>query len=701
MGSKNDSAIIAIGTDAEKFRTLTTEEIDILKQNHNHAEDWKQIRIADPMDFTLIRDSEFSGTIYLESLVPGIIQSDSLPFQVGIYNSLIRSCRIGKNVCIRDVHYLCGYTIGDHSLLFNLGEMTASETAVFGQGFLRENQDPDDRLWIELINENGGRKILPFADMLPADAYLWAKFRADDLLQKEFVNWTDRLEQDETYAIASIGTKSIIRNTRTIENVWIGPHATIDSASRLANLTIRSSAEEPTTIGSGADLRDGIVGFSNAIYSNVIAENFFTGRNVHLKYGVRFINSFLGPNSTISCCEVLSNLLYPFHEQHHNNSFLIATVVMGQANIAAGATIGSNHNSRAADGEIWAERGFWPGLVTNFKHNSSFAAFTLIAKGNYNAELHITLPFTLVSPAENPADIRLFPGFWFKYNMYGLARNTWKFARRDKRKIKQQHIEIDFLAPDTVEEMFSALTILQHALEQAAGRELKADEIIRDALTLDKTYQADLEGMINKGRARLLKPAQGYVLYRMMILFYAIRELLPALTKGSKNSLNENLKVLLAEYRTPARDWLNVGGQIISAKTVRKIRRKIESGTIHSWDDLHLAYDQAHEEYSGHRRQHALFSLLHLLSIPAEELSVTRLLNLLDEFKETTQKLLDWTFASREKDYTATYRKIVYDDADEMTAVLGKIEENPFLTDYKKEMEGYISQVDHLQTLSD
>jgi hypothetical protein len=43
--------------------------------------------------------------------------------------------------------------------------------------------------------------------------------------------------------------------------------------------------------------------------------------------------------------------------------FYALRLVMGQSNIAAGATIGSNHNSRGADGEIIMGRGFWPGLV--------------------------------------------------------------------------------------------------------------------------------------------------------------------------------------------------------------------------------------------------------------------------------------------------------------------------------------------------
>ncbi|WP_457832412.1 hypothetical protein, partial [Staphylococcus aureus] len=79
----------------------------------------------------------------------------------------------------------------------------------------------------------------------------------------------------------------------------------------------------------------------------------------------------------------------PAHEQHHNNSFLCAALVMGQSNIAAGATIGSNHNSRSADGEIIMGRGFWPGLCVSLKHNSRFPSFTMINKGDYPAELDV------------------------------------------------------------------------------------------------------------------------------------------------------------------------------------------------------------------------------------------------------------------------------------------------------------------------
>ena len=47
--------------------------------------------------------------------------------------------------------------------------------------------------------------------------------------------------------------------------------------------------------------------------------------------------------------------------------------------------------------EILAGRGFWPGLCTTLKHSCRFASFTLLAKGDYPAELCVPLPFLISS----------------------------------------------------------------------------------------------------------------------------------------------------------------------------------------------------------------------------------------------------------------------------------------------------------------
>ena len=242
--------------------------------------------------------------------------------------------------------------------------MHTTNHAKFGNGIIKEGESEHVRIWLELINETGSRKVLPFNGMIPADAYLWAKYRDDDALQKKLKTITQNRFDDHRGYYGTTGNQCVIKNSRILKDIKVGEHSYIKGANKLKNLTINSSEEEPTQIGEGCELVNGIIGYGCHIFYGCKAVRFIIGDNSKFKYGARVINSFLGNNSTISCCEVLHNLIFPAHEQHHNNSFLIASLVMGQGNMAAGVTVGSNHNTRANDNEIQAGRGFWPGPLT-------------------------------------------------------------------------------------------------------------------------------------------------------------------------------------------------------------------------------------------------------------------------------------------------------------------------------------------------
>src|SRR5690348_6927107 len=297
--------------------------------------------------------------------------------------------------------------------------------------------------------------------MLPGDAYLWSNNPEDTQLQNRFLELTQNESSTKRGFYGTIGDRCVIKDCDIIKDVIIGTDAYLKGANKLKNLTINSDQERTSQIGEGCEMVNGIVGYGCRIFYGVKAVRFMMASHSQLKYGARLINSYLGNNATISCCEVLNSLIFPAHEQHHNNSFLCAALVMGQSNIAAGATIGSNHNSRAADGEMITARGFWPGLCVSLKHNSKFPTFTLLAKGDYSYELNIPFPFSLVSNDVTNNKLSIMPAYWFMYNLYALARNSEKYVDRDKRTEKVQHIEYDYLAPDSVNEIFSAIQLLK------------------------------------------------------------------------------------------------------------------------------------------------------------------------------------------------------------------------------------------------
>ena len=91
----------------------------------------------------------------------------------------------------------------------------------------------------------------------------------------------------------------------------IGPACYIKGANKLKNLTINSSEDEPTQIGEGVELVNGIVGLGCHVFYGCKAVRFVMGNNSNLKYGARLIHSYLGDNSTVSCCELLNNLIFP------------------------------------------------------------------------------------------------------------------------------------------------------------------------------------------------------------------------------------------------------------------------------------------------------------------------------------------------------------------------------------------------------
>jgi hypothetical protein len=430
-----------------------------------------------------------------------------------------------------------------------------------------------------------------------------------------------------------------------------------------------------------------------------------------LKYGARLINSYLGNNATISCCEVLNSLIFPAHEQHHNNSFLCAALVMGQSNMAAGATIGSNHNSRSPDGEIIAGRGFWPGLCVSLKHNSRFASFSILAKGDYPTELDIPLPFSLISNDASKDELVVMPAYWFLHNMYALARNSWKYPDRDKRIDKTQLLEFDFMAPDTAGEILEALPLLQRFTakawlrQTARSKKHSDDELLRlgrqllegPAETVDQ-LEILAEGFENGDRkARLVKVHQAYHLFKELITWYAATRLPIHIRENNITSFEALLETLPSNL-TVAR-WVNAGGQLIRESELQRLIQQIKGGKVKDWRQVHQFYTTQGENYSRDKLQHALAALKQVHGIHLRKDGKTALKEVLLQGVATKEWMTAGIYASRAKDYTNPFRQMVYSSKEEMNVVVGSLQDNSFirqeklaLKNYKKETEAIIQK---------
>ncbi|MCS6967455.1 MAG: DUF4954 family protein [Cytophagales bacterium] len=685
------------------YRHLSAYEIELLVRNNNTSDNWNQIWVSEAFDPRLVKNCQFFGLIRIGKLEPYYLEYHNLRMRVGLYNSVIISCDIGDNVVIDNVNYLSHYIIGNEVILANVNEMATTNHAKFGNGILKEGEPESIRIWLEVCNENGGRKILPFNGMLPGDAWMWTRNRHDRLLMEQFKEMTLRNFSPKRGFYGKVGDRCIIKNTKIIKDVNIGSDVYIKGANKLKNLTINSTAQAPSQIGEGCELVNGIIGEGCRIFYGVKAVRFVMASHSQLKYGARLINSYLGNNAVISCCEVLNSLIFPAHEQHHNNSFLCAALLQGQSNMAAGATIGSNHNSRAADGEVIAGRGFWPGLCTSVKHNSVFACYTLLAKSDFHYELHIPLPFSLVSNDLEQNRLLVMPGYWFFHNLYALARNTWKYLDRDKRIDKTQLIEYHYLAPDTINQMMHGLDILAQAvgttyLSQANGTSQLSPQALGHFLLQhqpEKVQQMTVlaQGFENSRRpVVILKAAKAYALYRELIRYHLARQIVSWAEENRLECLSTLLKQLPPSLQVE--EWDNVGGQLIPRCALNHLFDQIRSGQVTHWEEVHQFYRQQAATYPTDKFKHAIAVYEKVFGNKIDSEGV--LVEILQKSIATSEKIMRGILESRKKDYENPFRKLVYANEEEMNQVIGSLSENSFIQHAIQEHQQYRCQVEKL-----
>ncbi|SUJ02239.1 glucose-1-phosphate adenylyltransferase [Sphingobacterium spiritivorum] len=682
---------------SERFRHLTQEQIETLRSNGNTADEWSNILVTDHFIPEQIRGCRFYGLNRIGDMEPIYLDYRELRLPTGIYHSTIVSCDIGNHVAIHEVSYMSYFIIADEVILSNIDEMQTSSKAKFGNGILRIGESPDVRVALELRNENGGRKVWPFDGMLLSDAYLWTRHRDDEVFQSKLEQMTNARHTSKRGTYSTIDTGTVIKNCQVIKDVRIGGQAYIKGVNKLKNVTIHSSETAPTQIGEGCELVNGIIGEGCRIFYGVKAVRFILAAHSQLKYGARLINSFLGENSTISCCEVLNSLIFPAHEQHHNNSFLCASLIMGQSNMAAGATVGSNHNSRSPDGEIAAGRGFWPGLCVSLKHNSRFASYTLIVKGDFLYEMDIRIPFSLVSNHTTEDRLIIVPGYWFLHNMYALARNPSKYEARDKRSEKKQYYEYDILAPDTVNELFESLQIMKTAVAKAYySTEILADQeaILRGAEILESDVDiSHLDILLDhfensKRKVQLMKVRQGYKLFKKLIRYYGASAL-----AAYSDQMEYTLQLLQQEVSWEREDWVNIGGQLIPTSRYKELIHQLKTDQLNSWDEVHAYYFAQSDQYQQDKTIHAVSALAELNNLKVSEITKEHLIVLFEEALEIKQWITEEIYQTRAKDYQNSFRMMVYESKEEMDKVVGALENNSFIRQQKEEFKYYHQRI--------
>jgi len=293
--------------------------------------------------------------------------------------------------------------------------------------------------------------------------------------------------------------------------------------------------------------------------------------------------------------------------------------------------------------------------------------------------------------------------------MYALTRNAGKYETRDKRSEKLQKLEYDWLAPDSVNEMFHALQLMKKFSGQAWSKKnrkklsdkeifLKGEKLLEENDPSLEELEILAEGFENSRRkTELIKVGQSYQIFKELIVYYGISEIINFATEKNINSWQKLLQRL--PLKAKRNDWMNVGGQLLPQASVDTLLKRIRSGKLESWDAVHEFYHKNSEVYKDQKLQHAIASMLEITKTPFSKFTKRIFKRFLEQALATREWMTKAIYESRAKDHHNEFRTMVYDNLQQMDKVIGKLDENEFINQQVEELKKLKIKIEELGKL--
>ena len=133
-------------------------------------------------------------------------------------------------------------------------------------------------------------------------------------------------------------------------------------------------------------------------------------------------------------------------------------------------------------------------------------------------------------------------------------RNTWKYDDRDRRTEKIQKVEYDYLAPDTINEIFTGIDLLSKLKPDAIGN----------------FYAKGFENSDRK--TQVVRVPETIELFKELIRYYGTIQIFQHISDNKFSSFDEMKETLQTKIQRSA--WINVGGQLIPEAEVWKTEEK-------------------------------------------------------------------------------------------------------------------------------
>ena len=633
----------------ERFRRLTQNEIESLKEQMCSAADWNTIEVAQDFSPEHVRYARFSGNIRLGSFRKEFSLAGGMCKHSGIYYATLHNVTVGDDCCIENVkNYIANYTIGSGTFIENVDIILADGVSTFGNG-----------VEVSVLNETGGCEVMMYDRLSAQLAYIMAFYRHRPSLLSKLRRMIDRYVDSVKSSVGTIGKDVVIADAGYIKNVRVGDCCKIEGAARLKNGSINSNSQAPVHIGIGVIGDDFIISSGSDVEDGVTFSRCFIGQACKLGHNYSASDSLFFSNCHGENGEACAIFAGPFTVTHHKSTLLIAGM-FSFMNAGSGSNqsnhlykLGPIHHGVMERGSKTASDSYilWPAKV---------GAFSLVMGRHVCHQDTTDLPFSYL--IEQQSTSYIMPGANLK--SVGTIRDAKKWPSRDKRKgpDKLDCINFNLLSPYTVRKMLNAVNILKE-LRRVSGD------------TSDYyAYQS--------GRIKSSSLANGLKYYGYAIDKFFGNSLITRIMNAEFSTLDELRDAFVPRSEYGDGEWMDLAGMIAPCKAVDDILADVESGKTAELDVFNRRVAALHDEYYHYEWRWACKAMEEYYGLRLAELSASELSKLIHRWRESV----------------ATLDRLLYEDARKEFSLSGMpdFESDPFVRSVKEHIEVKSSLADQV-----
>ena len=538
------------------YRSLTSEEIEVLKSNDCWAEDWTSINVSEDFKPNYMHRVMLYGEVNIGAFNKNVEVSQGFVKHSGINNATLRNVTIGDDCLVENVgNFINNYTIGDDCYISNISTMETTEGATFGEGNL-----------VSVLNEVGEGNVILFSDLNSQLAAFMVKHFSDKELKENIRQLIKTDIENKAPERGQIGSNVKIVNTKEITNCVINDLCEVNGASRLSDCTLLGSVHGNVYIGTGVIIENSIIAEGSSVINSVKIQDCFVGEACQLSNGFTASASVFFANSYMSNGEACAAFCGPFTASHHKSSLLIGG--MFSFYNAGSATNFSNHAYKMGPMH-WGilERGSKTASGAYLLMPATLGSFSVCFGKLMHHPNTRNLPFAyLIADGDK---MFLIPGR--NITTVGLYRDIKKWPKRDLRaqENRKSIVNFDWLSPFSVGEILKGKKILE-SLREVTGDNVSQylyHEYIIPATSLHKGI---------KYYDIALRIYMGAVLKRVLK-----RD--PAITPPST--------------QTGVGDWDDLSGLLLPVSEEERIVADLKDGTIETIQELISRFEEIDANY--------------------------------------------------------------------------------------------------------